>query len=124
MKHVVSLRKVGKFYQCYEDDAYVIHALMNYNICNGKVGFPITSLGKVQNKLDEFKINYQILEKDSIMDSKDFKNSNKYDKYLNEGIKSFDKIKSDEELLEKIKNLSDDKVDKIKKFILEVINEE
>ena len=69
MKHVVSLRKVGKFYQCYEDDAYVIHALMNYNICNGKVGFPITSLGKVQNKLDEFKINYQILEKDSIIDS-------------------------------------------------------
>lgn len=105
MKHVVSLRKVGKFYQSYEDDAYVIHALMNYNVCNGKVGFPITSLAKVQNKLDEYKINYQIIEKDSIIDSKDFKNSNKYDKYLNEGIKSFDKIKSDEELLDSIKNL-------------------
>ena len=124
MKHVVSLRHVGKFYQSYEDDAYVIHALMGYNICNGKVGFPITSLGKVQSKLDEFKINYQIIDKDSIIDSKDFKNSNKYDKYLSVGIKSFDKIKSDEELLEKIKKLSDEKVDKIKKYILEVLNEE
>ena len=105
MKKVVRLRLVGKFYQAYEDDAYVIHAIMGYKVSNGKIGFPTSSIGKVQNKLDEYKINYQIIEKDSIIDSKDFKNSNKYDKYLNEGIKSFDKIKSDEELLDSIKNL-------------------
>ena len=123
MKKVVRLRKVGKFYQAYLDDAYVIHALMNYKVSNGKVGFPITSIGKVQNKLEECKINYQIIDRELITDSNDFKNNNKYDKFLNIGIKSINKIRSDDEILEKIKNLPDDKVDKIIKFINKVIDE-
>ena len=113
MKKVVRLRLVGKFYQTYEDDAYVIHAIMGYKVSNGKIGFPTSSIGKVQNKLEEYKISYQIKDKDCITDSNDFKNNNKYDKYLSAGIKSMNKQRSDDELLEKIKNLSDDKVDKI-----------
>ena len=124
MKRIVNLRRVGKFYQAYEDDAYVIHAIMGYNVSNGRIGFPINSLGKVQNKLEECKVNYQVIDKDNITDSKDFKNNNKYDKYFKEGKKSFEKIKYDLEVLEKIKNLPDDKLDRIINFINEVINEE
>ena len=46
MKKVVRIRKVGKFCQAYEDDAYVIHAIMNYNVSNGRIGFPINLLVK------------------------------------------------------------------------------
>ena len=123
MKKVVRIRKVGKFYQAYEDDAYVIHAIMGYNVSNGKIGFPITSIGKVQNKLEECKINYQIMDRDNITDSNDFKNNNKYDKYYKEGIKSMDQKRSNDELLEKIKNLPDDKANRIINFINEVIDE-
>ena len=123
MKKVVRIRKVGKFCQAYEDDAYVIHAIMGYNVSNGRIGFPVSSIGKVQNKLEEYKISYQIMDRESITDSNDFKNNNKYDKYLCVGIKSMDKKRSNDELLEKIKNLPDDKVDKIINFINEVIDE-
>lgn len=123
MKKCVNLRLIGKFYQAYEDDAYVIHALMDYKVSNGKVGFPIISIGKVQNKLDECKINYKIIDKDSIVSENDFRNFNKYDKYLKDGIKSMNKKINDDKLLDTILNLPDDKVDKIKKYIQEVINE-
>ena len=123
MKQVVSIRKVGKFYHAYEDDAYVIHAIMDYKVSNGKVGFPTSSIGKVQTKLDECKVNYKIIDKDNIVDEKDFKNLNKYDKYLKDGIKSMDKKINDDLLLKKIKTLSDDKVNKIIDYINEVINE-
>lgn len=123
MKKCVNLRLIGKFYQAYEDDAYVIHALMDYKVSNGKVGFPISSIGKVQNKLDECKINYKIIDKDSIVSENDFRNFNKYDKYLKDGIKSMNKKINDDKLLDTILNLPDDKVDKIIKYIQEVINE-
>ena len=96
---------------------------MGYNVSNGRIGFPVSSIGKVQNKLEEYKISYQIMDRESITDSNDFKNNNKYDKYLCVGIKSMDKKRSNDELLEKIKNLPDDKVDKIINFINEVIDE-
>ncbi len=32
MKKFVNLRKVGKFYNTYESDAYVLHALMGYEV--------------------------------------------------------------------------------------------
>ena len=123
MKKVVRMRKIGKFCQAYEDDAYVIHAIMGYNVSNGRIGFPISSIGKVQNKLEEYKISYQIMDRESITDSNDFKSNNKYDKYYKDGIKSMDKKRSNVDLLEKIKNLPDDKVDKIINFINEVIDE-
>ena len=123
MNKVVNLRKVGKFCQAYEDDAYVIHAIMGYNVSNGRIGFPISSIGKVQNKLEEYKISYQIMDRESITDSNDFKSNNKYDKYYKDGIKSMDKKRSNVDLLEKIKNLPDDKVDKIINFINEEIDE-
>ena len=51
MKDYVTLRKTGKFYSAYEEDAYVMHAIMSYKISNGRVGFPCEVLGKVVNEL-------------------------------------------------------------------------
>ncbi len=62
MSKKVRLRKQGKFYASYEDDAYVISAIMGYKYSNGKIGFPLESLGKVTSKLEEKKVNYVIIE--------------------------------------------------------------
>lgn len=47
----MSLLKVGKFYQAYEDDTYVIRDIMGYNV------YQFYLLGKVQNSLHEYKVN-------------------------------------------------------------------
>ena len=47
IKEHVKLRKQGKFYSAYEDDAYVIHSIMGYKVSNGKIGFPINALGRL-----------------------------------------------------------------------------
>ena len=124
MKRIVNLRRVGKFYQAYEDDAYVIHAIMGYNVSNGRIGFPINSLGKVQNKLEECKVSYKIIDKDNVTDSNDFKDNNMYDKFLDDGIISMDKKRCNDSLIDIVKNLPDEKVDRIINFINEVINGE
>ena len=51
----VRLRKYGKFYATYDDDALVVHGIFKYKICNGRVGFPESALGKVTNVLADKK---------------------------------------------------------------------
>ena len=51
MREHVKIRRQGKFYTAYEDDAYVLHAIADYKISKGRVGFPVNSLGKIQNML-------------------------------------------------------------------------
>ncbi len=122
MKKHVRLRKQGKFYCSFEDDAYVIHSIFGYKISNGRVGFPIESLGKVTNTLDNYKVDYVVIEKDKEILKNSFPKNN-YNKYLLEGKKSYDTIKHEEELIDIVKNLSEEKVNKIINYIKEVINE-
>ena len=53
----VVLRKVGGFYQTFDDDALIISYLFNYKIKSYRCGFPINVLNKVINVLEEKKIN-------------------------------------------------------------------
>lgn len=91
----IVMLKIGNFYEIYAIDAYILSNIFNYKLKNEsnniKVGFPIVSLNKVLNKLNELKINYLIVEKDSvykIVINKKFKN-NKYNFYY----KNYDNIK-------------------------------
>ncbi len=122
MKKFVNLRKVGKFYNTYESDAYVLHALMGYEVSNGRVGFPLNALGKVQNELEQHKVNYKIIEKEIEVEKRDFKNFNSYEKYFQEGTHSFQKKKDEQELLEKIRSLHPDQVEKILNVIEEMLD--
>ena len=56
----IILRKVGGFYQIFNDDALIINYFFNYKIVNYKYGFPISTLNKVTEKLEENTINYII----------------------------------------------------------------
>lgn len=116
MKDIVKIRKQGKFYVAYEDDSYVINAVMGYKVSNGKIGFPENSLGKVTNALEEYKINYQIIENEKEVSSKKFP-KNKYREYLTKGKKNYDSILKINLVVEKIKNLSSVQLEQLIKYI-------
>ena len=123
MKEHVKIRRQGKFYTAYENDAYVLHAVADYKISKGRVGFPVNVLGKIQNILEDKKINYVIIEKDKEVEKKDFKKKNQYQKYLEIGIESCKAKKIEEDLIEKINNLPAEKVQQIMEFVNQVIYE-
>ena len=118
----VRLRKQGKFYCAYNEDAYVVNAIMNYKVSNGKIGFPINSLGKVTNNLDNSKVNYVVIDNDREIIKKQF-SKNCYNKYLQLGMKNVNRMEENMLLIEKVKNLSDDKLTKILNYVKDVIDE-
>ena len=91
-KEDVVLVKIGKFYNVYGKDAYIISDLFSYkikqiedNVCN--CGFPEASLNKVMAKLEHEKINYIVVDKRNNY-SKDEQCDNKN---LNRYIKAYEK---------------------------------
>lgn len=79
-KKTLTLRKVGGFYQAFDDDALIISYLFNYKIVNSRCGFPISTINKVIEKLEEKTINYTLKQEQEQI--KDFKRKNNYLKYL------------------------------------------
>lgn len=123
MVNVVTLHKTGKFYSAYENDAYVLHALLNYKLCSGRVGFPCEVLGKVVSILEDNKISYIVKEKEKEVNKKIFPKSY-YNKYLAEGKRSDEISKKERDLIEKIQGLSKEKIDKIMEYIEKIAYEE
>ena len=62
MKESIVIRKSGGFYSVFDDDAIVVSYLTGYKVVNGKAGFPINSLDKVINLLEDNKVNYIVRE--------------------------------------------------------------
>ena len=81
--------KSGNFYEVIDKDALIVNKLFGYKISKLsdtiKCGFPITSIEKVVNILNEQYINYIIIENNNITINKSFdKNSyNKFDLDIN-----------------------------------------
>ena len=79
----VILIKCGNFYLSLNDDAIVMNKLFNYKIKETtnliKVGFPITSLSKIEKALEAKHINYLVVDDDNIQKHK-YKN-NSYNKH-------------------------------------------
>ena len=46
--NAVKIRKSGTFYCVFDDDCYIVHFLLGYQINNQKVGFPASALNKVK----------------------------------------------------------------------------
>lgn len=76
--------KCGSFYECIDNDAFIINKLFNYKIKklsrNFKVGFPIRSFEIVLDKICDKKINYIVVD-DGISEKKEFDNNN-YSRYV------------------------------------------
>lgn len=85
----ISLYKIGKFYNAYNDDGIILHELLGYKYLEYKksVGFPESALVKVQGKLESNNISYKIYAKEELISF--YKGSNKaYDSVLNKALKN------------------------------------
>ena len=87
-KDCLIIIKNGKFYNVYHDDAIIFNYLFDYKIIekDNKTGFPETVLTKVLNKLEELKINYEIIYKDQNPITKKFSNLNQYHRILSKSL--------------------------------------
>ena len=110
MKNYVVIRRSGGFYHVFDGDAIIISYLTGYKIVNDRCGFPINSLNKVLNILEDNKVNYLVRENMKDVNTKNYKKNNKYDKILDMGKKKLDVDYRINSIIEKIHNLSYDKL--------------
>ena len=73
----VVIRKTGGFYNVFDDDAVIISYLTGYKLVGGKCGFPLNSLTKVTNLLENNSINYVVRENMKDVNIKNYKRANK-----------------------------------------------
>lgn len=112
MKNAVILRKIGGFYTCFDNDAYIISYLCDYKIKNGRVGFPVNTLNKVTNMLESKTINYIVKENMEDVMKKNYKN-NKYNYYLEQGKKKNNINDRINDIMNKIYTLTEDKLESL-----------
>lgn len=120
MNNIV-LRKSGGFYICFDDDAIVVSYLCNYKINNGKVGFPLNTINKVINILENNSISYIVKENMEDVNKKMYGNKNKYKCYLDKGKKKIDLDYRINKIINKINCMNEEDVNKLLDLIEENI---
>lgn len=77
--------KYGNFYETFDKDALIINKLFDYKINKlkntFKVGYPISSINNIISKLDNYSINYAVIDNENIVNNKVFDN-NHYSDYF------------------------------------------
>lgn len=123
MKESVVIRKSGGFYNVFDDDAIIISYLTGYKITDGRCGFPLNSLNKVTNLLDDNKISYIVKENMEDKEKKNYKKNNKYSIVLDKGKKKISIDYRINDIIKKLNNLSYDKLCDLLNVIEGYINE-
>ena len=84
-KDSVILIKVGNFYEILDKDAMILNKVLGYKLTKLsntlKCGFPVSSLSKVKEILDEKHLNYVVVENGELTCNKDFKDKNIYNSF-------------------------------------------
>ncbi len=109
---LINFRKVGGFYHVFDEDCYILNYFFNYKIINNRVGFPISSINKVINILEEKKINYELDGKET-----NFKRKNNYGKFLEKGKTKYNFKKDIEKIYDKLDKLNSKDLKEILNFI-------
>ena len=126
-KEYLIIMKYCNFYELIGDDALIASRIFNYKLSrlsnSFKVGFPLSSLTKVIDKLNNLQVNYLVVDKDNIINIKNFTNNN----YLNY-TSNLDVYKKNNILVNEIINYLNNNLDKNELYdklikIKEVINE-
>ena len=113
MRSSVVIRRSGGFYYVFDDDAMIISYLTGYKVSGDRCGFPLNSLSKVTNLLEDNSINYIVKEKMEEIESKNFKKNNKYSKILDKGKKKFNIDYRINNIMEKLNELSYEELDEL-----------
>ena len=117
----IVLRKVGGFYQVFDNDALIVNYLFNYKINNYRCGFPINVINKVINTLEEKSINYIIKGEEEIV--KDYKRKNNYSKYLDKSISRSSINRRINNILDRISKMDENKLNDIIDIIEDYVYE-
>jgi hypothetical protein len=102
----IEIRKLGLFYNSFDDDAKIMNYLFGYQIKDNRIGFPLNALNKVINTLEDKKISYEILGETK----KDFKNLNTYNIYLEKAQDKLEINKHLNTILKKLETMEKDKL--------------
>lgn len=103
------IRKSGGFYAVYDDDAYILNYFFGYKIKEDRVGFPINSINKVINMLEDNYISYEIKNEVWV----DFNNRNNYKKFIDIGKKKYNLRYRVGSIIDNIDKLDEKDIDKI-----------
>ena len=122
-KNYINLRKVGGFYQCFDEDAYLLFYLFGYKVNNDRAGFPISSLNKIINTLDNKKINYMVCNNNDDKSIKDFKRKNTYYHYVEVSKEAYNLEIKKLSIEKKIKSMPFSKIEKLYAMIEQFVNE-
>lgn len=118
-KDFIELRKSGKFYNSFGEDAIILHYLLGYKIVaeKGGIGFPETAYNKVINILENEKISYKVYEKDIITEDKNYKKLNTYKSTLKKGISELSLEERFSKIEKRLKKMNNKELD----HVLEII---
>ena len=116
----VKIQKKGSFYYVYGEDSYIIYFFFQYKLKDNKIGFPKSSLNKVVNTLDEFKINYNVDSEDM---NANYKDLNKYRKYVQLGKGKYEKDIHYKNIIDKLCKINPDKLEKVLSTIETILDE-
>ena len=118
----VSLVKCGRFYRCYENDAFIVSYLAGYKINSSAysdmVGFPKESLKNVVSLLARFKVNYKVLEvngiKIDVLEEREFEEENQFEEIYNKAKRYIILKRRVERLFDEImRNIERDEIEKV-----------
>ena len=114
----VILIKSGNFYISYDEDAIVLNHLFSYQIVNNKIGFPLVTLPKIKEKLDELNVDYIIYNNEEEITTQTNEDNN-YMNIYNKAKKEEFTTKVNEVLIDRIRFLLKDpnNYEKIKRII-------
>ena len=119
-KEYVILFKSSNFYLCFDEDATIMNHIFHYKITelknNIKVVFPISLLDKNIDILSNKRINYIMIENKQIVNFKKFELNN-YNQYSSSPFYVISKYSRIKNISEKLKSMSDDKLNMIEGII-------
>ena len=125
-KHKGSLLIVedGLFYRVYGDDAIILNYFLGYKITKGNVvSFPKEAYSKVKNMLIGKGISLQINSKDNRLLLICFVKGNNYYKYLDIALENYNLNNKIENLINKIKDLNQNKLNNLLSLIEDYLND-
>ena len=126
-KEYIVMLKYGNFYEILGNDALIINKLFGYKLNKlsntFKVGFPVSSLENIINKLNNYSINYIVIDKEKITKKKEFELNNYSNYEFDENILNYNLIVISEITKYLNDNLLSDTITSKLEKIKEIINE-
>ena len=107
----------------FDEDAYLLFYLFGYKVNNDRAGFPISSLNKIINTLDNKKINYMVCNNNDDKSTKDFKRKNTYYHYVEVSKEAYNLEIKKLSIEKKIKSMPFSKIEKLYVMIEQFVNE-